>query len=63
MSPEDFPAVVVDILDLSIGASKEWNAVLIPWGVIVEVLGGEGCGVESTLRQWRGKDYEVRSSA
>jgi len=52
MSPEDLPSVVVDILDLGVGAFEVRNAILIPGSVITEVLLGQCLCIKSTFEKW-----------
>jgi len=52
MSTEDLPTVVVHVLNVGVGAFEVRDAILVPWGIIAEVLGGERLGVECTFEEW-----------
>lgn len=52
VSTEDLPSIVVDVLYFGIGTLKVWNAILVPWSVIAEVLGGKRLGVKGAFEKW-----------
>ena len=52
VSSEDLPSVVVNILDVGVGAFKVWYAILVPGSVVAKIFLGQCLRIKATFEQW-----------
>ena len=49
---ENLPTIVVDILDLGVGAFERWNAILVPGSIVAKVFLGQCLCIKTTFEKW-----------
>lgn len=53
VSSKDLPSVVVNILDVGVGALKVWHAILVPRSVVAKIFLGQCMRIKATSENWR----------